>query len=213
MDLYYSPYSAASRSILMTGKAIGVEFNKKVINLIENEQLKPEFVKINPQHTIPTIVDDGFALWESRAILVYLIEKYAKDDALYPKDPKGRALVNQRLYYDMGTLYKAFADYYYPQFQKKAPADPELFKKLESAVEILDIFLQGQLYVAGDRLTIADIAILATISTLTVADFDLSKYSNVSKWYENAKKVTPGWDENEQSLKELKVLAEKMKAQ
>ncbi|XP_017120489.2 uncharacterized protein LOC108141556 [Drosophila elegans] len=195
-DFYYLPGSAPCRSVIMTAKAVGVELNKKLLNLQAGEQLKPEFLKINPQHTIPTLVDNGFALWESRAILVYLVEKYGKTDSLYPKCPKKRAVINQRLYFDMGTLYQSFANYYYPQVFAKAPADPEAFKKIEAAFEFLNTFLEGQEYAAGDSLTVADIALVASVSTFEVAGFEISKYANVNKWYENAKKVTPGWEEN-----------------
>ncbi|XP_034116462.1 glutathione S-transferase D2-like [Drosophila albomicans] len=211
MDLYYSPLAGTSRAILMIGKALGLEFNKIEINVVKEEQLKPEFAKINPQHSVPTIVDNGFTLWESRAILTYLIEKYGKDDSLYPKDPQKRAVVNQRLYFDLGTLYKALGDYYYPQFQKKAPADPELFKKVEDALGFLNAFLEGQKYVAGDSFTVADTAILATISSFTIVNLDLSKYTNVVSWYENASKVAPGWEENLKGLAALKALVETMK--
>jgi glutathione S-transferase len=50
-------------------------------------------------------VDDASLLCFSRAILGYLVNQYAKDDSLYPKDPKKRALVDQKLYFDIGTLY------------------------------------------------------------------------------------------------------------
>ena len=192
MDFYYLP----CRSVIMTAKALGIELNKILLNLQAGEHLKPEFVKINPQHTIPTLVDNGFALWESRAILTYLVEKYGKTDSLFPKCPKKRALINQRLYFDMGTLYASFAAYYYPQIFAKAPADPEAFKKIETAFDFLNTFLEGNTYVAGDSLTVADIALLATVSTFEVANFDISKYANVDKWYKNAKEVTTGWEEN-----------------
>ncbi|XP_064549870.1 glutathione S-transferase 1-1-like [Drosophila montana] len=207
MDFYYSPGSAPCRSVLMTAAAVGVKLNKKLLNTGEQEQLKPEFLKLNPQHTIPTLVDNGFSIWESRAILAYLVEKYGKDDSLYPKDPQQRALVNQRLYFDMGVLYQAFADYYYPQFRFNKPADPENFKKVESAFALLNTFLEGQQYVAGKRLTIADISILASVSTVVTVGFSLSSYPNVAKWYEHVQKVTPGWDEN---LIGLEILKERM---
>lgn len=92
MDFYYSPLSPPCRSVQLVAKALGLELNLKLVNMLEKEHLKPEFVKINPQHTIPTLVDNDFVIWESRAILVYLIEKYAKNDALYPKDPQGPLL-------------------------------------------------------------------------------------------------------------------------
>ncbi|KAH8388423.1 hypothetical protein KR093_005983 [Drosophila rubida] len=206
MDFYYAPPSAPCRAVIMAAKALGIELNKKVLNLMEGEHLKPEFVKLNPQHTVPTIVDNGFTLWESRAILVYLAQKYGKDDSLYPKDLQKQALVNQRLYFDSGVLMKAFADYYYVQLRLKQPADPEQYKKVEAAFGFLNTFLEGQLYVAGDKLTIADISLLASVSTFDVVGFKVSDYPNVAKWYANAQKVVPGWEENWESLQQAKAI-------
>lgn len=76
------------------------------MNLFEKEQLKDHFVKINPQHCVPTLVDDGFVLWESRAIAAYLVEKtHPEGHSLYPSCPKKRAIINQRLHFDCATFY------------------------------------------------------------------------------------------------------------
>lgn len=63
-DFYWMPLSAPCRAGLLTAKAVGVELNLKEINLMAGEQMKPEFVAINPQHCVPTLVDDDFVLWE-----------------------------------------------------------------------------------------------------------------------------------------------------
>ena len=62
---------------------------------------------MNPQHTVPALVDGDLILNESRPIATYLCAKYGKDDKLYPKDPATRAKVDCALYFDMGTFYKA----------------------------------------------------------------------------------------------------------
>lgn len=68
---------------------------------------------------MPTIVDGDFIMWESRAIAVYLLESKVPDSPLYPKDVKKRALVNQRLYFDAGTLYKRIRDICVINFNSK----------------------------------------------------------------------------------------------
>jgi glutathione S-transferase len=75
-----------------------------MVNLMTGDQLKEEFIKINPQHTIPTLDDNGFVIWESRAIAQYLAESKGKNYALISNIPKERALIQQRLYFDLGTL-------------------------------------------------------------------------------------------------------------
>ncbi|XP_017040966.1 glutathione S-transferase D7-like [Drosophila ficusphila] len=209
MDLYNMPGSPTSRAIQMVAKAVGVELNSKFMNTLEGDQLKPEFVKINPQHTIPTLVDNGFVIWESRAIAVYLVEKYGKPDSpLYPKDPQKRALINQRLYFDMGTLYDALAKYFFPYFRTGKLGDQEALDKVNAALEFLNTFLEGRDFVAGDQLTVADIVILANVSIIEVIPFDLKKFPNVERWYKNAQNVTPGWDENVESIKQVKKFLE-----
>lgn len=205
IDFYYVPRSTMCNTIIMVAKAVGAEMNLILTELQNGEHLTPEFLKINPQHTIPTIHDNGFPLWETRAIITYLVDKYAADDSLYPKDAQKRAIVNQRLYFDLGTLNKAFADYFYPLFRKE-PADPEKFKAIEKAFEFLDIFLEGNDFLAGDFLSVADFMTATTVYAFTLLDTDMAKYKNVKRWLVSMDKHLPLFDETKKNLEALKAL-------
>jgi len=197
IDFYYMSGSAPCRSVMLCAKALGIELNLKPTDLMKGEHMTPEFLAMNPQHTIPTMNDNGFCLWESRAIMAYLVNQYGKDDSLYPKDPKKRAVVDQRLYFDVSTLYARFGDLYYPFMFGKAPLEQEKIDKLNDALGFLDTFLAKSEFAAGDCLTIADLTLIASITTIEAARVDLSKYKNIQRWMAKVKTTAPGYDETD----------------
>lgn len=213
IDLYYMPVSAPCSSVILVAKALGVELNLKLVNLDAKEQFTAEFTKVcsvaqsmktlskpiilsnqlNPMQCIPVLCDDGFVLYESRAMLMYLVEKYGQDDALYPRDARERAIVNHRLFFDVSLLYQRFSDYFYPQIFADKPAVEEKLLSFHVALGYLDTFLATSKWTAGDRLTIADFTIAASVRTFHVADVDLSAYANVGRWYKQCEAELPYW--------------------
>merc|ERR1712130_165979 len=86
----------------------------------------------NPFHNIPALKDGDFCLNESRACAAYLANKYGSNTAVYPTDPEARAIVDQRMYFDMGAFYKAAGDCFYPvMFGGPAPGEKEKDKLKE----------------------------------------------------------------------------------
>ncbi|KAF2889239.1 hypothetical protein ILUMI_16934, partial [Ignelater luminosus] len=103
--LYMIHGSPPCRTVFATIKALGIDVDRYEVDFEKGEHLSPEFLKINPQHTVPVLVDDGKVICDSHVISTYLIDKYGKDDSLYPKDLYKRALVNEKLYFNIGSLF------------------------------------------------------------------------------------------------------------
>ncbi|CAG9122671.1 unnamed protein product [Plutella xylostella] len=188
IKLYYFPPSPPCRAVMMAAKAMGIELEMVLTNIIEGEHMTPEFLKMNPQHTIPTIDDNGFILWESRAIIQYLANAYGRDDALYPKNPRLRAMVDQRLNFDLGTLFSRYLNLYSPVLHGE-PFSDEMDAKLKEALGWFNTMLEGRAFSAGDNLTVADISIVVVFSNLEAFGYDFSAYDNVTKWFERTKKA------------------------
>lgn len=165
--------------------------------------MTPEFLKINPQHTIPTINDNGLIVWESRPIMTYLIDMYAKEpevQALYPKDVKKRVIVDQRLYFDACSLYKNLFEYFAPILRGVTTSTDDMQKfKFEENVSTLNKLLEDQHWVAGDDMSVADISIMVTINTAEAVGIDISKHNNVIEWLHRSRKEMAkyGYDEVE----------------
>ena len=172
--------------------------------------------QINPQHCVPTLVDndeDGFALWESRAILKYLVDKVSPGHTLYPSDLKTRATIDRWLYFDIGSLYPALAPILYPILMAGAPLDESKVPALKDKLKIVDDALEGKKYLVTDNRTIADLAVLVTVTTLEVVDgLEFSEFVNLKKWADGLKEELPYYAEvNQSGLDSLKEYAAKHK--
>lgn len=208
IDLYYMPASAPCRSIRMAAAALGIELNLIEIDLLKGQHMTPEYLAINPQHTIPTLVDNGFVLSESRAILAYLADRNggAGASTIYPTDPQKRAIINQRMYFDMGSVYHNFGAYFYPLiFSSDAVPDQDAYAKTQLTLGYLNGFLQGNTFVAGgEQYTIADMTLYASLSTFVHADgmkLKADEFVNVQRWMEKCEQVLPGIELNTLGVK------------
>ncbi|XP_050071717.1 glutathione S-transferase 2-like [Anopheles maculipalpis] len=204
LDLYYLPGSAPCRAVQMVAEAVDVKLNLRYLDLMAGEHRSEKFTKLNAQQTIPTLVDGAVVLCESRAALMYLCDRYTKQGSdLYPLDIVQRAAINQRLFFDACVLYPRFTDYYHPQvFGNEAP-DGKKRMAFERSVKLLNVFLSEHEFVAGTKMTIADISIFATLATACVLGFGLEPYASVDKWYNTMIMLCPGANINVEGAKEF----------
>jgi GST-like protein len=158
------------------------------INLSQNDQMKPEYLAINPNNKIPTIVDsDGpggqpFKLFESGAILMYLAERSGK---LCPQEMRQRYEVIQWLMFQMGGVGPMFgqANYFF-RLQEKVPYAIERFRKEALRLyNVLDKELGRRPYLAGEY-SIADIATYPWVWRHEVHQVKLEEFPNVKRWFD-----------------------------
>lgn len=203
IDLYYLLISPPCRAVMLTAEAVGVKLNLKELDIFKGEQMKPEFLALNPQHCIPTLVDGDFVIWESRPTCSYLASKYGKDDSLYPNDPRTRAEVERLNSFDMGTLFHRFGEYVFPvMFRGEKEFNPDKLARLQEALGWLDSWVAGHKFAIGNNITVADHTLLATVSTIQQANVDLSKHTNILAWMENCKAEMPGYDTNQKGAED-----------
>jgi glutathione S-transferase len=151
-----------------------------------------EFLAKDPADLTPLLEEDGLprgSLWESCAIMQYLCNKHGLEE-FYPADPAERAMVDSAMFYLIGTLYPLVARATYPvlSFPQYAgevgasDADDEAKARAQQAAidalaQPLDVyrsfFLDGKTFIGGDRPSIADIRLVATLEFLRAIDYEL----------------------------------------
>ncbi|XP_014284597.1 glutathione S-transferase 1-1 [Halyomorpha halys] len=196
MELYYNPLSRPSLSVILLSRALELNPELKEIDILGKEQYTEEYMKINPQHTVPFLVDDDLSLSESGAIMIYLVEAYGKDDSLYPNNPKQRAVINQRILFDAGTLWvRIMQCFMIPVLHQNMGVNDLLLERVHDAFTTLNSFLENKQWAAGDELTVADYCLVTTVACAEAVGYDISKHSTVSDWFSKCKETMADYDD------------------
>ena len=169
------------------------------VDLLSKSGWPPELVAANPNGKVPVFVDDdGFTLFESRAINTYLANKRPERD-LYPTDPKRRAIVDQWSYWhalqlSLAMLAVGFERVIKPKFGF-GPTNEEVvtvkLAEVDRWLPMLDEGLSDREWLAG-ALSVADFAVASTFFLREAAEISLAKVPNVSAWIGRVEAL-PSW--------------------
>lgn len=197
--LHAFPPSPRAFKVLFALHQLEISYDLKVVNLLKGEQNAPGHKALNPNGRMPVIDDGGFVLWESNAILEYLAAKKPEAGFL-PEEPKARANVTKWLFWESAHWDPACAIFTYERFVKgifgRGAPDPKEIERGEQSMARLGPVLDGALhehrYVAGERPSVADIALGASLVMAEQAQFPLEPYRNIQRWKTELAGL-PGW--------------------
>lgn len=193
MRLYHHPYSDNARRAVMTALHLNVPVELVLVDLQKGEQDQPHFLKLNPNHRVPVLEDDGFVLWESHAIMQYLADK-TPGQTIYPVEIKARADINRWLFWCGCHLTPAVGilnrEYFIKGMIGLGGPDPAEVKRGEELVRefgaVLDAHLAGRVWICGSAPTLADLAIVTPFTGLLAATapekLSISPFANIQRW-------------------------------
>jgi glutathione S-transferase len=188
--LYQFPMSPASRRVVSLLAHCDLPFEQRNVDMMVGQHMSSEYLAVNPNHQVPTLLDGDLKIHESNAILRYLCNRHSLE-SWYPTDGRLRAKVDQWLDWTQCRFVPAMRDIvlnevFLGEKGDKAAAQrgrehmKELFQILENGLR--DRFL------AGDTPTIADLSLASCVYQLTFAGIQ-PESPNTQQWFERVSQL------------------------
>ena len=178
LEFYYHPQSPLARRVWIALLEKEIPFTPMIVNLEDGEQFKPDFLKINPFHHIPVIIDDGLRVLESLAILDYLECKYP-NYPLLPDDASQLAKVRMAQMVSNNEL----SSLVIPLIaETESSSLAKVKRKIKRILEFLAELLGDSAYFGGDRLSLGDIVAGNAIVLISKLGFDIGQIEKIEQW-------------------------------
>jgi glutathione S-transferase len=184
LKIYGVARSRTARVLWMT-KELGLDYEHVKIDFATGETRRPE----HPNGHIPVIDDDGFILWESMAINLYLAKKYDRS-GLYPARLGDEARALQWSFWGMTEVERPLLTALlnravYPESKRDAGAADEAEKNLAQPLGVLDAALGRSAYLLGGQFTVADLNVASILAWARPAQIDVSVFPRIVEWLKN----------------------------
>lgn len=166
-------------------KELGLAFEAVEIDLSCGQHKSPEFLKLNPNGQVPVLDDDGFLLYESLAINLYLAKK--QGGPLWAASAEEEALITQWSFWvasEVESLLIAILEHrmQLPEPERKAALAEHAWARLQKPFGVLEQTLTDRDYLVGNRFTVADLNVSIVMSLINRLELDITRYPNVRAW-------------------------------
>jgi glutathione S-transferase len=188
LKIYGVARSRAAR-VLWMAKELGLDYEHVKVDFATGETRRPEHLALNPNGHVPVTDDDGFILWESMAINLYLAKKYAAG-GLYPSRLEDEARAWQWSFWcvteiERSVLTAMMNRAIYPESQRDLAAADAAEKMLAQPLGVLDGVLARTAYLLGGNFTVADLNVASILAWARPARIDMSAFPKVAAWLKN----------------------------
>lgn len=195
MRLYHHPISSNARRTVMTAHLLGTPLELVEVDLMD-EGARRRLGEINPNGMVPVLQDGDFLLWESCAIMQYLAE-LQPEQTLYPQDARARADINRWMFWACQHFAPAIGaltwEHAWKGITGAGAADPLEVARGEREVHkfaaVLDQHLKGRDWIAGQALSLADLAVAPPLMYIDLARLPVAAYPNLMAWLERMKRL------------------------
>ncbi len=185
LKIYGVARSRAAR-VLWMAKELGLDYEHVKVDFATGETRQPAHLALNPNGHVPVIDDDGFILWESMAINLYLAKKHGAG-VLYPRRLEDEARAWQWSFWGMTEVERPLLTAMmnraiYPESQRDLAAANEAEKTLAQPLGVLGGVLSPTPYLLGEHFTVADLNVASILAWVRPAQIDMSEFPKVADW-------------------------------
>ncbi|MFG6207860.1 glutathione S-transferase family protein [Pseudomonas retamae] len=152
----------------------------------------PEYRAMNPNGRVPVIEDEGLVLWESNAIVRYLLARHAPDSAWYPADPRARATADKWMDWTSSSFAGPFRTVFWGVL--RTPAEKQDWTAINAAIKECDELLNmadhaliSQPYLSGNEIGMGDIPLGSFIYAWFEMPIERAPQPHLQAWYERLK--------------------------